>query len=73
LSAAAGGAAGRDADFNLRWLSDVWADAQHDAPVQAAFLNTQTPPGALIKRYNSELFVLLDRPYHYHPIRPMSP
>lgn len=56
--------------FNLRWLSDVWLEAQRgDAPVQAAaaFINTQTPPGALIETYNSELFVLLQRPYHFPP------
>jgi hypothetical protein len=31
------------------------------------FLNTQTPPDALIESYDSELFFLLDRPYHYPP------
>lgn len=56
--------------FSLRWLGGLWADVQHsDAPVQetAAFLNTQTPPGSLIETYNSELFVLLQRPYHFPP------
>lgn len=33
----------------------------------AAFLNTQTPDGALIETYESELHFLLDRPYHYPP------
>lgn len=33
----------------------------------AAFLNTQTPPDALIETYESELHVLLDRRYHYPP------
>lgn len=31
------------------------------------YLNTSTPPGALIESYESELFFLLDRPYHYPP------
>lgn len=56
--------------FNLRWLGEVLTEARlGDAPVQAtaAFLNTQTPPGALIETYNSELFVLLRRPYHFPP------
>ena len=33
----------------------------------AAFLNTQTSPDALIETYESELFFLLDRSYHYPP------
>jgi hypothetical protein len=31
------------------------------------FLNTATPPAALIETYESELFLFLDRPYHYPP------
>ena len=31
------------------------------------FLNTQTDPNALIETYESELFLFLDRPYHYPP------
>jgi len=31
------------------------------------FLNTATPPNTLIETYESELFVFLDRPYHYPP------
>jgi hypothetical protein len=40
-----------------------------DASVQevAHFLNTQTTPGALVETYDSELFFLLERPYHYPP------
>lgn len=40
-----------------------------DASVQkvAHFINTQTPPQALIETYDSELFFLLHRPYHYPP------
>jgi hypothetical protein len=33
----------------------------------AEFLNTQTAPDALIETYDSELFVLLQRRYHYPP------
>ena len=33
----------------------------------ADFLNTQTPPGARIETYESELHFLLDRPYHFPP------
>ncbi len=31
------------------------------------FLNNETAPGALIESYDSELFFLLERPYHYPP------
>jgi 4-amino-4-deoxy-L-arabinose transferase-like glycosyltransferase len=33
----------------------------------AAWLNTNTPAGAVIETYDSELMPLLDRPYHYPP------
>jgi hypothetical protein len=33
----------------------------------AEFLNTRTPPAELVETYDSELFVLLQRPYHYPP------
>jgi hypothetical protein len=40
----------------------------HTSVVQAAhFLNSSTPPDTLIETYDSELFFLLDRPYHYPP------
>jgi len=38
---------------------------EHAAVRVAAFLNTQTPPDALIETYESELHFLLDRRYHY--------
>jgi hypothetical protein len=40
-----------------------------DASVRevAQFLNTQTPVGSLVETYDSELFFLLNRPYHYPP------
>lgn len=33
----------------------------------AAYLNTSTPPAALIETYESELHPFLERPYHYPP------
>jgi len=42
-------------------------DADNSAQQTADFLNTRTHPGALIETYDSELFFLLDRPYHYPP------
>ena len=42
--------------------------ANDSSAQQAAdFLNTQTPPGARIETYESELHFLLDRPYHFPP------
>lgn len=39
-----------------------------DSAVRAArFVNTQTKPEALIETYDSELFFLLERSYHYPP------
>ena len=55
---------------NGRWvIATVNESVRGDAPMQeaAAFLNTQTRPGALIETYNSEMFVLLERPYHFPP------
>jgi hypothetical protein len=42
-------------------------DADVSAQEVAHFINTQTPPKALIETYDSELFFLLQRPYHYPP------
>jgi hypothetical protein len=33
----------------------------------AAFINSATPPNALIESYDAELFFFLNRPYHYPP------
>jgi hypothetical protein len=33
----------------------------------AQYINTETPPEALIETYESEIFFLTDRPYHYPP------
>jgi hypothetical protein len=35
----------------------------------ARFINTETPPGALIETYDSELHLFLERAYHYPPDR----
>lgn len=42
-------------------------DADNSVQYAAEFLNSQTPAGALIETYDSELFFLLKRPYHYPP------
>jgi hypothetical protein len=43
--------------------------AQSNAPFYsvATYLNQQTRPDALVETYDAELFLLLDRPYHYPP------
>ena len=33
----------------------------------ADYFNARTPPEALIETYDSELFLFLNRPYHYPP------
>jgi 4-amino-4-deoxy-L-arabinose transferase-like glycosyltransferase len=42
-------------------------DADTSVQEAAAFLNTRTKRDALIETYDSELFFLLDRAYHYPP------
>jgi hypothetical protein len=42
-------------------------DADTSVQEAADFLNFQIPPGAMIETYDSELFFLLNRPYHYPP------
>ncbi len=42
-------------------------DADTSVQQAAEFLNSQIPSGALIETYDSELFFLLNRPYHYPP------
>src|SRR6185503_3970094 len=49
-------------------LRGVFFDTRPAVPTRVAeFLNTSTPPDALIETYESELFLLLDRRYHYPP------
>jgi hypothetical protein len=38
-----------------------------DLMAVTAFLHAHTPPGALVETYDSELFLLLNRPYTYAP------
>lgn len=40
-------------------------DAQTSLPAVVAYLNDETPKGAVIETFESELFFLLQRPYHY--------
>jgi hypothetical protein len=47
--------------------SNYLNNTDRSAAQVAAFLNTQTPPNALIETYESELHFLLNRPYHYPP------
>jgi hypothetical protein len=52
----------------LTTLHRAYAIGSDTSPMQVAeFLNTQTVPDALIETYDSELFFLLDRRYHYPP------
>ena len=44
-------------------------EADSSAKETARFLNTYTEPNALIETYDSELFFLLNRAYHYPPDR----
>lgn len=42
-------------------------DGDNSVQLAANFLNSQTPANALIETYDSELFFLLNRRYHYPP------
>lgn len=42
-------------------------DADGSIKETVDFLNTKTPPNSLIETYESELFVFLNRRYHYPP------
>ena len=54
--------------FTLLTLYQVYVvNADTSARQVADFLNTQTPTDALIETYESELFFLLNRRYHYPP------
>jgi hypothetical protein len=53
----------------VRILCVSYAEKDGNCVVDTArFLNTYTAPGALIETYDSELFFLLERPYHYPPL-----
>ncbi len=42
-------------------------DVDRDVVTVADYFNARTPPEALIETYDSELFLFLNRPYHYPP------
>ncbi len=45
----------------------LYSNSDTSAQQLSEYLNTQTPPDALIETYDSELFFFLNRPYHYPP------
>ncbi len=45
----------------------VFLTSHTGAAQTAAYLNQNTPPTARIETYDSELFFMLERPYHYPP------
>lgn len=49
------------------YLFSRWSDTDRSVVDAAAFLNQSTPAQAKIETYESELFLLLNRPYHYPP------
>jgi hypothetical protein len=54
--------------ITLLTLQRYYLHADTHAAVEVAhWLNTETPPDALIETYESELHFLLERPYHYPP------
>lgn len=54
--------------LTLRMLYNAYSTHPDDSVCEAAtFLNTYTDPGAVIETYDSELFFLLERTYHYPP------
>ena len=40
-------------------------DANTSLPAAVAFINSEIPAGAVVETFESELFFLLERPYHY--------
>jgi 4-amino-4-deoxy-L-arabinose transferase-like glycosyltransferase len=42
-------------------------EPDHAAIETAAFINSRTPPDAVIEGYDMEVLALIDRPYHYPP------
>jgi hypothetical protein len=53
---------------HLMLIGPTFFPTQAVSPQQAAaYLNAQTPPGALIETYEPELFFFLNRTYHYPP------
>lgn len=53
---------------SLRVLGDAYQQISNNSLEQAVdYFNEETPHDALIETFESELFFLLDRPYHYPP------
>lgn len=48
-------------------LEHYWARADYSTQAVVAYLHGETPAGARIETYESELHFLLRRPYHYPP------
>ena len=53
--------------FALLFFGNYLGEGDASVVQASRFLNTSTPSDALIETYDSELFLLLDRPYHYPP------
>ena len=54
--------------FNMGTLYQSYTrDADTSMRDAAEYLNTHTPPDALIETYDSELLIFLKRPYHFPP------
>jgi 4-amino-4-deoxy-L-arabinose transferase-like glycosyltransferase len=54
--------------MTLRMLYQSYVVAADASVLEVVgFLNTQTPSDSVIETYDSELFFLLERPYHYPP------
>ena len=54
---------------NVMTLRENYVVSSDDSVLQTVrFLNTHTQPGSLIETCDSELFFLLERPYHYPPV-----
>src|SRR5439155_8601536 len=51
----------------LKALSGFYTSRDNPVADTAAFLNANTAPGTRIESYDSELFFLLERRYHYPP------
>lgn len=55
------------ADLGKRLVCKYKHQANPDMIAMARYINTKTPPGSLIETYETMLFFMLDRPFHYPP------
>lgn len=53
--------------INLYYLSTLFTYTEDSYTDVLAYLHNETPPTALIETYESELYLLLQRDYHYPP------